>query len=69
MENELKLVVDPEEPEFLTNKREFVVCCDTMGQDREISLEDRKWTDAVVTLFRSSWEKNETTILSTDVDL
>jgi ribosome-associated translation inhibitor RaiA len=46
-----------------------VVCCDTLGQDKEISEADRKYIEQKVRLLGESWEKKEKELLSSDVDL
>lgn len=42
---------DVKEAEFLSVKKEYVLCADTMGQDREISEQDRKYLEDYAKLF------------------
>ena len=58
----------PVEAPFLTVKKEYVVCVDTLGQDREITEEERKYVEDLVKLFAQSWEEKEAKLLSQDID-
>ena len=49
-------------------KREYVVCADTLGQDREINPADRKYIEDFVRLYASAWEAKEKQLLSEDID-
>ena len=49
-------------------RREFALCADTLGQDQEFSIEDRKYLDDLAKLLASSWQKTEKKILSDDID-
>lgn len=55
------------EDPFVTQKREYVVCADTMGQDREISLEDREYLEKFTKLLAQSWEQKERDLLYQDI--
>lgn len=50
-------------------KKEFVVCCDNMGQDRGIEESQRTWLARVVRLFAESWSGNEEANLKKDINL
>jgi hypothetical protein len=49
-------------------KRDFVLCVDTLGQDREISEEDRAYVYEYTQLVARSWEDREKLALSDDID-
>lgn len=51
-----------------TLKRQFVICCDTLGQDSGISQAHRDWLVHMVTLFQDSWTLNEKHFLQKDID-
>jgi hypothetical protein len=38
-------------PEYLTEKKEYVFCLDTLGQDREITEEEQKYVEEMCKLF------------------
>ena len=57
------------EPQFVSIKREYVVGMDTLGQDREILLNDQNFLNDFVSLFAKSVEEREKTELSKDIDL
>jgi len=59
---------DVKEDPFLTTKKEYVVCADTMGQDKEISKEDREYLEDFTKLLAKSWEDKEKELLSFDID-
>lgn len=52
---------------FLSIKQEFIVCMDTLGQDREvkiflnyqISIKDREHLQSLIHFFSQSWEQRE----------
>ncbi|EGR32822.1 hypothetical protein IMG5_069630 [Ichthyophthirius multifiliis] len=58
----------PKEQGFLFEAKEYVLCADTMGQDREISQEDIKYLESYVQLFANSWEQTEKRLMSQDID-
>ena len=66
---EIETMEPPVEAAFLTKKKEYVVCIDTLGQDREISEEDRKYVEELVKLFAKSWEEKEKHLLSHDINM
>jgi len=51
-----------------TVKECFVVCLDTLGQDRELSPEERRFALQTVKSFREIWEKTEADALLQDRD-
>ena len=65
---EIQAMEPPVEAPFLVTKKEFVVCIDTLGQDRPISEEDRKYVEELVKLFANSWQEKEQQLLSKDIN-
>ena len=64
-----KKALEPvQEAAFQTIRKEFVVNCDTMGQDREINQNDQNFLNDFVKLFAKSWEDTEHEELSKDID-
>ncbi|KAL4484274.1 hypothetical protein ABPG72_006385 [Tetrahymena utriculariae] len=59
---------EPKEQEFMYELKEYVVCADTMGQDRGIPAEDITYLENYVKLFAQSWENMEYKLLSDDID-
>lgn len=59
---------EPREQEFMFELREYVVCADTMGQDRAISADDIQYLEMYVKLFATSWENMERKLMSDDID-
>ena len=49
--------VDSKEADFLVKSREFVVCFDTLGQDKEITEEEQEYFKKYVSLFAEKWEQ------------
>jgi hypothetical protein len=52
---------------FKTYKKQFVVCLNTMGQDRVFSKDQRTFALEAVKLFQQVWEKREDDSLHADV--
>ena len=73
VEQEMKMwkesLEDPLEDEFQKTTREFVICFDTLGQDREILDEDRKDIFDLLAMFIEHWEASEAAAIKEDVDL
>jgi len=63
------LWVDLVLPTWISSKKEYVVCIDTLGQDREISDDEREYMDTLVKTLQRKWEETELTILKEDVEL
>lgn len=59
---------DDEKTELAPEKREFVVCGDTLGQDREIPEAHRNQLLELVKHFRDCWQKQEYDLLYKDVE-
>ncbi|EGR33760.1 hypothetical protein IMG5_039650, partial [Ichthyophthirius multifiliis] len=59
----------PQDPEPLFELKEYVLCADTMGQDRPLKQEEITYLEDYVILFANSWEEMERKILLKDVDL
>ena len=51
---------------FLTNLEQYVICLDTLGQDREFTDEEKRFILESVTTFKNQWELNETEMLTRD---
>ena len=52
----------------LTTLKKFVVCCDSMGQDREFTAEEKDFALTAIYKFRKYWEEFEQTKLLEDRD-
>jgi hypothetical protein len=59
---------EPEEREWPEVEEKYVVCIDTLGQDRELSEEQKIFILNTVVRFRDSWEKFEEDKLARDRD-
>ena len=55
-------------PELENKNREFVVCIDLMGQDREFTEAERKLLLETIYRFRTHWEDYEYSCLEKDRD-
>ena len=44
---------------FKTFKEEYVVCLDTLGQDRQFSDDEKRFVLETITAYRECWEKQE----------
>ena len=55
------------EPAFETKERRFVICLDTMGQDREFSAAEKEFAVSTVQKYCGSWFKLETENLTRDI--
>ena len=60
---------DIKEKGYLTKPRKYVVCLDSLGQDREFTSEERKFALDTVSNFASIWEKRESENLTKDRNL
>eukprot|EP00331_Platyophrya_macrostoma_P018748 CAMPEP_0176472284 /NCGR_PEP_ID=MMETSP0127-20121128/41661_1 /TAXON_ID=938130 /ORGANISM="Platyophrya macrostoma, Strain WH" /LENGTH=344 /DNA_ID=CAMNT_0017867143 /DNA_START=38 /DNA_END=1067 /DNA_ORIENTATION=+ len=56
---EIDAMEPPTEAPFQTVKKEYVVCIDTLGQDREITEADRQYVEDLVKYFAHCWEAKE----------
>ena len=67
-------VPEPREWEFIniepvvTTLTKFVVCCDSMGQDREFTNHQKDFALTAIYKFRKYWEEFEETKLLEDRD-
>jgi hypothetical protein len=52
---------------FLTQKVSFVVCLDTLGQDREFTDDEKKLALRTVRDYRDRWEQVEKDNLQADI--
>jgi hypothetical protein len=52
---------------FLTRKVQFVVCVNTLGQDREFTEEERIYALRTVQKYRDQWEETECKNLAADI--
>lgn len=71
IEEEWKAVEWPEieEKEFEYDERKFVLCVDTLGEDRELTEAERTYVSDLATNFVKCWEESERRQLSRDIDL
>jgi len=53
---------------FTTTKVQYVVCLNTLGQDREFSAEQIRYALDTVRLYRDEWERIEVENLSKDIN-
>lgn len=58
-----------QEKPYITRKKSYVVCLDTLGQDREFSEEQRRFILETLKRFRALWEAKEHRFLTRDRDL
>jgi len=58
-----------EEKRFLTKTRKYVICLDTLGQDREFTTEERRFALDTVNNFAEIWERREAENLTKDRNL
>ncbi|KAM3142503.1 hypothetical protein pb186bvf_005405 [Paramecium bursaria] len=56
------------EPVFQTQKKELVLCMDTLGQDREIPQNEREEIFNLAGILTKSWELAEIAALQSDID-
>ena len=54
--------------EFRTEDQKYVICMDTMGQDRELTLEQKEFALSTVERFIQIWEEEERVALAGDRD-
>jgi hypothetical protein len=71
IEEEWKNIEWPEieEKEFEYDDRKFVLCVDTLGEDRELTEAERNYVSDLATNFVKCWEESERRQLSRDIDL
>lgn len=53
---------------FKTFKEEYIICLDTLGQDRQFSDEEKRFTLGTVKQYIDEWEKREQDALTADRD-
>lgn len=70
IEEEWNNIVWPEikEKDFEIERKEFVLCADTLGEDRGISEAHRKYLEESANFFVKCWEQSEKNQLSNDID-
>ena len=49
--------------------QKFVVCLDTMGQDREFTNDQRRFVLETVLAFKKAWEQSEVRVMDNDVEI
>ena len=54
--------------EYKTLEKRYVLCLDNLGEDREYSVDEMKLIMDTHSLIKSSWEKQERTMLLKDRD-
>ena len=52
---------------YKTKKVQYVLCLNTMGQDRQFTQEERDYALRCVQAFRDRWEESETNHLLRDI--
>ena len=57
------------EKPYITKKKSYVVCLDTLGQDREFTDDQRRFILETIKKFISLWEEKERRFLTRDRDL
>ncbi len=55
-------------PAYLSKKQQYVVCLNTMGQDREFTDVELKFALRTVRTYRDRWEQLEKELLSEDIN-
>lgn len=59
---------DVPEPVFEADVKMYVLCCDTLGKDKEISLADREFIFDFCSHFKNSWETKELNLIKAQAD-
>lgn len=54
--------------DFISSEQKYVICLDTMGQDRPFTDEQKRFVLNVVQKFRENWERAEKASLVADRD-
>ena len=57
-----------DEKGFLSKKKKSVVCVDTLGQDRELTEDQRRFVLKTIAQFKQIWEEKERENLRRDRD-
>ena len=57
-----------DKPEFQSDEVKYIFCCDTIGQDRTLTLEERNQIESYVTHFANSWTEMEKKELQRTLD-
>lgn len=57
---------EEKEPQYLSRQLSYVVCLDTMGQDREFAEEEKKFVMESVKQYKEAWEQHEKDRLTED---
>ncbi len=68
-EGEKKVWETLEEKPYITKKKSYVVCLDTLGQDREFTDDQRRFILETIQKFKKLWEEKERRFLTRDRDL
>lgn len=55
-------------PSFITTDEQFVVCLDTLGQDRAFTEDEIRFALETTQFYRKTWEENERKCLQSDLD-
>lgn len=53
---------------FISTEEKFVICLDTLGQDREFSDNQKRFVLEVIQAFKKNWERAEIESLTADRD-
>ena len=67
-EKEVKEIVKEELQPFNCTQKKFLICIDTMGQDCEITDDNRRAVLETINIFRAQWERAEVQCLTADRD-
>lgn len=60
--------MDINEEEYPSIRMQYVVCADTLGQDREIAEEEQDYLQRMVAMVGRKWEESERESLRRDVE-
>ena len=58
----------PPKPVFEKHSEQFVVCLDTLGQDRAFSKDEIRFALETTQFYKNTWEENERKCLQSDID-
>ena len=53
---------------FKTFKEEYVICLDTLGQDREFTDDEKRFALETILAYKEAWEASEIACLTADRD-
>lgn len=53
---------------YKTFKEEYIICLDTLGQDRQFSDDEKRFTLQTILDYKNAWEAQEEACLTADRD-